>query len=118
MEPLFSPIDLRSCDHQIYLRPEDIPKTVFKTHEGYYVFLVMSFGLTNASATFQSLMNEVFKVIRSACRNLYWFFFYDILVYSRTPKEQQLHLYHMLQILESRELFSNVKKIHLQPILN
>lgn len=38
---------------------EDIEKTAFQTHEGHYEFLVMLFGLTNAPATFQTLMNEV-----------------------------------------------------------
>lgn len=36
-------------------------KTVFKTHEGQYEFLIMSFDLTNTPSTFQSLMNTIFK---------------------------------------------------------
>jgi hypothetical protein len=43
------------------MREEDIEKTVFRTHEGHYEYLVMSFGLTNAPSTFQSLMNNVFR---------------------------------------------------------
>jgi len=37
--------------------PKDIPKTVFPTHEGYYEFLVMPFGLMTAPSTIQVLMN-------------------------------------------------------------
>ncbi|GJW18229.1 putative mitochondrial protein [Tanacetum coccineum] len=37
----------------------DVAKTTFRTHEGHYEFLVMSFGLTNAPSTFQSLKNEL-----------------------------------------------------------
>ena len=37
------------------------PNTAFRTHEGHYEFLVMSFGLTNAQTTFQALINELFK---------------------------------------------------------
>nr|GEX99823.1 pyruvate kinase [Tanacetum cinerariifolium] len=37
----------------------DVAKTIFRTHEGHYEFLAMSFGLTNAPSTFQSLMNEL-----------------------------------------------------------
>ncbi|XP_073003535.1 uncharacterized mitochondrial protein AtMg00860-like [Typha latifolia] len=83
------------------MRPKDVHKTAFRTHDGHYEFKVMPFGLTNAPSTFQALMNDAFRVI------LRWFvlvFFDDILVYCRSWKEHLTHLREVLQILKDNEL--------------
>lgn len=43
------------------MHPPDIEKRTFHTHNAHFEFLVMSFVLTNALATFQALMNDVLK---------------------------------------------------------
>ena len=57
----FYKIDLCPGYHQLKIREQDVPKTTFKTCYGHFEFLVMSFGLTNASTTFMDLMNIIFK---------------------------------------------------------
>jgi Reverse transcriptase (RNA-dependent DNA polymerase) len=57
----FTTLDLDMVYHQIRIKEEDIAKIAFTCTEGHYEFLVMTFGLTNAPATFQGIMNKVFQ---------------------------------------------------------
>ncbi|XP_027094951.1 uncharacterized protein [Coffea arabica] len=47
--------------HQIGMSPEDQEKTAFYTDKGTYCYTTMPFGLKNAGATYQRLVNQAFK---------------------------------------------------------
>ena len=58
---VFTSLDLQSGYQQIRITPEDVAKTAFRTPFGHYQFKVLSFGLTNAPATFQAAMNNMLR---------------------------------------------------------
>ncbi|GKC84536.1 putative reverse transcriptase domain-containing protein [Tanacetum coccineum] len=104
---VYSKIDLRSCYHQLRVREEDIPKTVFRTRYGHYEFQVMPSGLTNAPAVFMDLMNRVCKPYLD---KFMIFFIDDILIYSKNKKEHEEHLKVILELLKKEELYAKFSK--------
>ena len=57
---LLSFMDAFSGYNQIKMKEEDQEKTSFVTSQGLFCYKVMPFGLKNAGATYQRLMNKMF----------------------------------------------------------
>ncbi|GKD34563.1 putative reverse transcriptase domain-containing protein [Tanacetum coccineum] len=103
----FPKIDLHSGYHQLRVHKADIPKTVFRTRYGHFEFTVLPFGLTNAYVVFMDLMNHVCKPY------LYKYvivFIDDILIYSKSKEEHEVHLKLVLKLLKKEKLFVKILK--------
>nr|GEW57253.1 putative reverse transcriptase domain-containing protein [Tanacetum cinerariifolium] len=103
----FSKTDLRSGYHQLRVHDNDIPKIAFQTSYGHFEFTVMPFGLTNAPAVFMDLMNRVCKPYLD---KFVIVFIDDILVYSKSKDEHEVHLRLVLKLLKKEELYAKFSK--------
>lgn len=80
----FTTLDLASGFHQIEVHPQDVPKTAFSVEHGLYEYLRMPFGLKNAPATFQRIMDHVLRDYIGRCCLVYMD---DIIIYSTSLQE-------------------------------
>ncbi|KAJ9541583.1 hypothetical protein OSB04_028089 [Centaurea solstitialis] len=97
----FSKIDLRSGYHQMRVREADIEKTAFRMRHGHYEFVVIPFRLTNAPAAFMDLMNRVCSPMLDRSVIV---FINNILVYSKTKEEHEIHLREVVETLRRERL--------------
>jgi hypothetical protein len=75
-------------------------KTAFKTHHGHYQFKVMPFGLCNAPATFECIMNSVLEPF---LRKFIIVFMDDILIYNNSLVDRATHIKLVLELLRGHK---------------
>ncbi|KAF8748003.1 hypothetical protein RHS01_11140 [Rhizoctonia solani] len=104
---VFTKLDLRWGYNNVRVKEGDKWKTVFRTKYGLYKSLVMTFGLTNAPASFQHFMNELFKDLLDVCVIIY---LDDILIYSKDDVTHTQHVHEVLRRLMENQLFCKASK--------
>jgi hypothetical protein len=105
---VFSKIDLRGAYNLLRIKEGEEWKTAFRTFMGMFEYLVMPFGLTNAPASFQHLMNYIFRMLEG--RNFVIVFLDDILIFSSDPREHEGHVREVLEKLQENKLYAKLSK--------
>ena len=104
---LLSFMDAFSGYNQISMDPDDQENTSFVTRQGTYCYRVMPFGLKNAGATFQRLVNRMFQKQIGTSMEVY---IDDMLVKSTTAELHIAHLAEAFQILKKYNMKLNPAK--------
>ncbi|GJR80509.1 putative reverse transcriptase domain-containing protein [Tanacetum coccineum] len=104
----FLKIDFLSGYHQLRVHEDAIPKNAFRTRYGHFKSMVMPFGLTNALAVFMDLMNRVYKQYLG---KFVIVFIDDILAYSKSKEEHEVHLKLVLESLRKEKLYAKFSKL-------
>lgn len=89
----FSAMDALDGFHQLPMDQSDIHKTAVQTPFGSYTWMVMPMGIANAPATFQRMINRIFRHLHFAK-----VYVDDILVHS---KSKEVHFQHLEELLET-----------------
>ena len=104
---LLSFMDAFSGYNQISMDLDDQEKTLFVTAQGTYCYRVMPFGLKNAGATYQRLVNRMFQKQIGTTMEVY---IDDMLVKSTTTELHIAHLAEAFQILRNYNMKLNPAK--------
>ena len=104
---LLSFMDAFSSYKQIIMDPDDQEKTLFVTAQGTYCYRVMPFGLKNAGATYQRLVNRMFQKQIGTTMEVY---IDDMLVKSTIAELHIAHLSEAFQILRNYNVKLNPAK--------
>ncbi|CAL8994056.1 unnamed protein product [Prunus brigantina] len=104
---LLSFMDAYSGYNQIFMHPTDREHTAFITDRGLYCYNVMPFGLKNAGATYQRLVNRIFAELIGTSMEVY---VDDMLVKSRTANDHLRNLSLMFGKLKQYNMCLNPSK--------
>ena len=104
----FTKLDLTSAYHWMKIKEGDEWKMAFQTRYGHFKYQVMSFGLSNAPASFQSYIN---KILAKKLDIFIIIYLNDILIYTKDLCQAYVDtVWWVLEELRKNSLFANLKK--------
>ncbi|KAL0191918.1 hypothetical protein M9458_010214, partial [Cirrhinus mrigala] len=103
----FTKLDLRNAYHLVRIREGDEWKTAFNTPRRHFEYLVLPFGLSNAPAIFQALVNDM---LRDMLDQFIYVYLDDILIFSHSLQEHVQHVRRVLQRLLENGLYVKAEK--------
>jgi len=104
----FTKLDVRWGYNNVRIKEGDEWKAAFRTNRGLFEPLVMFFGLCNSPATFQTMMNELFKELID--QQVVVVYMDDILIFTATLEEHRRVVRRVLEILAENNLFLKPEK--------
>ena len=104
---MFTKLDLKNGYHLVSMAEEDEEKTAFRTRFGLYHWRVIPFGLCNAPATFQSMMDNILHDLLDGGVIVY---IDDILIYTEDESTHVKLVQEVLSRLDKAGLGVNLKK--------
>ena len=104
----FTKLDVQWEFNNVCIKPGDKWKAAFRTNRGLFEPLVIFFGMTNSPATFQTIMNDIFRTL--IAEGIVVVYLDDILIFTRTEEEHERAVQRVLEVLAEHKLFLHPEK--------
>jgi len=104
----FTKLDVRWGFNNVHIKPKDEWKAAFRTNHSLFEPLIMFFGMTNSPATFQTMMNDIFRTL--IAKGIVVVYLDDILIFTRTEEEHEQAVRRVLEVLAEHKLFLCLEK--------
>lgn len=104
---IYSKLDIIAAFNRLRIREGDEALTAFKTRFGLFEYLVMPFGLCNGPASFQHYINDT---LRDYLDEFCTAYLDDILIYSDSEAEHEIHVKRILMRLREAGLQIDITK--------
>jgi len=104
----FTKLDVHWGFNNVHIKPRDKWKAAFRTNRGLFEPLIMFFGITNSPATFQTMMNNVFRTV--IAEEIVVVYLDDILIFTKIEEEHERAVWRVLEILMEHKLFLCLEK--------